>query len=155
MRKITILIFTLLTVALAAPLSAANKDPNLKAIKARQSDMQLRSFNAGPLFGMAKGKIPYDAELASTLANNLKLLATMNHGRAWPKGSGMDNYDESDAKPEIWSTYPKVAEAGKKYATAVNELASAAGDGLEALRANIGALGKGCKGCHDDFRKKQ
>ncbi len=33
--------------------------------------MQLRSFNAGPLFAMAKGQMAYDAELAKTLANEL------------------------------------------------------------------------------------
>ena len=47
--------------------------------------MQLKSFNAGPLFGMAKGKIDYNAELASMLANNLLLQTKLDMGRAWPR----------------------------------------------------------------------
>ena len=54
--------------------SFAGDDPLLNAIKARQGEMQLRSFNAGPLFGMAKGKIDYNAEMANKLAGNLKLM---------------------------------------------------------------------------------
>ena len=49
--------------------------------------MQVYSWNIGILGSMAKGKMPYDAKLASTLANNLSLVAQMNNGRAWPKGS--------------------------------------------------------------------
>jgi len=140
----------------AAPTFAAEKDPNLGLIKARQSDMQIRSFSAGPLFGMAKGKIAYDAELAGQLANNLKTLLELEMGRAWKKGTDNKAYSgKTAALPEIWSTYPKISEKGKAYAKAVGELAAVAGNGLDALKGKIGALGKGCKGCHDDFREKK
>ena len=49
----------------------AAKDPKKSAIKARQGEMQMRAYNAGPLFAMAKGKIPYDAAKAQMLADNL------------------------------------------------------------------------------------
>jgi cytochrome c556 len=155
MQNITKICLTIIGLSLMIPAFAA-KDPNLKAIKARQGVMQLRSFNAGPLFGMAKGKIEYDAELASMLANNLLLMTKMNNGRAWPKGSDNDAYfGETEALPEIWSTYPEVAEKGKAYVKAVTELAAVAGNGVDALKSKISALGKGCKGCHDDFREKK
>ena len=64
----------------------AGKDPLMNAIKARQGEMQLRAFNVGPLFGMAKGKIDYNAELASKLAGNLKLMLDLDNGRAWGQG---------------------------------------------------------------------
>lgn len=118
--------------------------------------MQIRSFSAGPLFGMAKGKIPYDAELASKLANNLKALLELDMGRAWAKGTDNKVYPgKTTALPKIWTTYPKISEKGKAYAKAVGELAAVAGNGLDALKGKIGALGKGCKGCHDDFREKK
>ena len=145
----------LLSATLAAPLSAGN-DPLEKAIKARQGEMQLRSFNAGPLFGMAKGKMDYDAELASKLAGNLKTLLDLDMGRAWPQGSDNKAYPgKTTSLPKIWETYPEIAEYGKNYAKAVNELAAVAGDGLEALRSKIGDVGQGCKGCHDDFREEE
>ncbi len=134
----------------------AAKDPNLKLIKARQSEMQLKLFNAGPLFGMAKGKIEYNAELAAMLANNLLLQTRLDMGRAWAEGTDNVAYEgKTAALPEAWSTYPEIAEKGKAYVKAVTELAPVAGNGLDALKSKISALGKGCKNCHDDFREEQ
>jgi cytochrome c556 len=131
-------------------------DPMQKAIKARQAEMQLRSFNAGPLFGMAKGDIAYDAELAKKLAGNLKLMLDLDNSRAWAKGSDNENYaGETTALPKIWTTYPEIADYGKKFVVAVNELAAVAGNGRDALKSKIGDLGKSCKGCHDEFREKK
>ena len=157
MKKIAAKIgLVMLATVIAAPLSAAGDDPLEKAIKARQAEMQLRSFNAGPLFAMAKGNIDYDAKLASTLANNLKLLLDLDNGRAWAQGSDIEAYPEkTTALKKIWTTYPEISEYGKRYAMAVNSMAAAAGNGLDALKGEIGGLGKSCKGCHDDFREKK
>jgi len=155
MRNTTTICLAIIGLSLMIPAFAA-KDPNLKAIKARQGVMQLRSFNAGPLFGMAKGKIAYDTELASMLANNLLMMTKINNGRAWPKGSDNVAYKgKTTSLPEIWSTYPEIADKGKAYVKAVTELAAVAGNGVDALKSKIGALGKSCKGCHDDFREKK
>lgn len=152
-------LFLLLILAAVVPANgvfAADKDPNLALIDARQGEMYVRAMSAGPLFGMAKGDIPYDAERAAKLANNLKVLLQLDMGGAWPAGTGKDKYpDETHALPEVWSTWPKVAEAGKEYGAAVNALADVAGNGLDQLRAKIGDVGNACKGCHDDFREKE
>ncbi len=156
MRKIIILSIASVFIALSAQSIADKHDPNLNLIKARQSLMQLRVFNAGPLFGMAKGKMPYDAEMAAGLANDLKRISELNMGRAWAGGTGNDNYPgKTRALPKIWSTYPEITEYDKKFKAAVNALAGSAGNGLDELRANIGSLGKACKACHDDFREKK
>ena len=149
--------FCLLLIGLSFVLPGmAAKDPKMNAIKARQGEMQLRSFNAGPLFAMAKGKIEYNAELASKLAGNLKLMLDLDNGRAWAKGSDNDAYPgKTTALPKIWTTYPEISEYGKKYASAVKDLAAVAGTGADALKSKMGALGKSCKGCHDEFREKQ
>ena len=154
MRTTTKICLTALSLTFMAPVFAAD-DPNDKAIKARQGEMQLRSFNAGPLFGMAKGKMAYNAELASTLANNLLLQTKINLDRAWPQGTDNTAYKKTDALPEIWSTYPEIVEKNKDYVDAVQALAAVAGNGQDALKSKIGALGKSCKGCHDDYREKQ
>lgn len=155
MRIASRLFFLFIGLTLAAPGFAAN-DPLKNAIKARQGEMQLRAFNVGPLFAMAKGKIEYDAAMANKLAGNLKLLLDLDASRHWPKGSDIDNYmGETTALPEIWTTYPEIGEYGKKYVTAVNELAAEAGNGVDALKSKMGAIGKSCKGCHDEFRDMQ
>lgn len=134
----------------------AENDPLKNAIKARQGEMQLRAFNAGPLFAMSRGKIPYDAEFATSLAGNLKLMLDLDNGRAWVEGTDTEAYpDDTTALPAIWTTYPEVADYGKKYAAAVNELPAAAGSGLDELKSKVSALGDACKGCHDKFRQEK
>ncbi len=155
MKTATKLCLLIIGLTLAAPVFAG-KDPLKNAIKARQGEMQLRAFNVGPLFGMAKGKIEYDADLAKKLARNLKLMLDLDNGRAWAKGSDIDSYmGDTTALPKIWTTYPEISKYGKKYVAAVNELATVAGDGRDALKSKMGAVGKSCKGCHDEFREKQ
>ena len=128
-------------------------DPMRKAIKAREAEMTLRTWNAEPLFDMAKGDVKYDAERAATLANNLLVMTTANNGHMWPKGSDNEMYpDDTEALPEIWSTWPEIANKGQAYIDAVKALAEVAATGLDGLRSKIGDIGQAYKGCHDDFR---
>jgi len=155
MKTIRLMILSLTWIALCLPAHAADKDPNLVLIKARQGEMEIRSMYATPLFMMAKGTIPYDAEKAQTLANNLQALMKIDMGMAWVPGTGTDKYpDLSHSLPDVWSTYPAISKKGKQYSEAVNSLAKVAGTGLDGLRSGIGDLGQGCKDCHDEFRQK-
>lgn len=77
MRKKLLLGLTTVALTMTSQAFGADEDPNIVLIEARQGDMEIRAFSAGPLFMMAKGKIPYDAETAAKLANNLKLLSTL------------------------------------------------------------------------------
>ena len=146
----------LLVVTMSLSLSSfAAKDPKKNAIEARQGEMHIRAFNAGPLFAMAKGKMPYDAKKAQMMANNLKELLDVNNGAAWMQGTSNKEYpDDTTALPKIWNTWPKIADYGKKYGEAVNELAKVAGNGRGELGKAVKGLGKACKDCHDEFRKK-
>jgi cytochrome c556 len=156
MKKITRLFMLVVGLSVSAPLLAADNDPLLKAIKARQGEMQIRSFNLGPLFAMAKGEMEYNADKAAMMAGNLALMLSLNMGEAWPAGSDTDAYSgKTTALPKIWKTYPEIADYGKKYAEAVRELQAVAGNGQDALKSKIGAVGKSCKGCHDEFREKK
>ncbi len=139
-----------LTLACAA---SAAKDPNEKAIKARQAAMTLQSWYAGPLFQMAKGDMDYDAEAATAYAAALHAMTTIKGDMMWPPGTDNVAYpDKTRTLPALWSTWPAVAEKGQALADASAALAEVAGDGLGALRSKIGAVGQACKGCHDDFR---
>ncbi len=138
--------------------TAAFADGHLeKAVKARQGFMQVVSFNLGPLGAMAKGEMEYDAELAANNAKNLEVLSTMNTGAMWPAGS--DNAalgaDETRALPAAWAADSKVMEKHEAWAKASAELAATAGNGLDALKAGVGAVGKSCGGCHDDYRAEK
>ena len=145
-----------LTIACALMVPASTiqaADANEKAINARKGLMQAIVHQMGGLGAMAKGKMDYDAERAKIWAGNLDLLARVNQRSMWPPGSGSDAYPgKTRALPDIWSTYPKVAEKNADFAKAAANLATTAGDGLEALQMGMRAVGKSCGGCHKPFR---
>ena len=138
-------------------LAMAEDGPYDKAIEARQSLMNLYSYHIGILSEMAKGKMDYDADLATEAANNLLTVNSLGQSTLWPQGSDNSNPEnaENRALPAIWETYPEIAEKGKAMNEAVVAMAAEAGNGLDALKGSIGAVGEGCKGCHDDFRAEK
>ena len=138
----------------AIPMAQAD-DAIEKAIKARRGAMQLYSHYAGPLFGMAKGDIEYDAALAASLAENLNTVVNLSGARMWPPESdNKSRKGKTRAKPEIWQADSKVGEASQAMKDAALAISLVAGDGLDALRGSIGDVGNSCKGCHDDYRAK-
>ena len=144
--------------ALSALPADATADAIEKAIKARQSFMQVTAFNLGLLGAMAKGEREYDAELASAAAKNLHALSLQNNGAMWPEGSSNDKpglTDKTRALPVIWASYPTVAEKHKAWTDASADLAAVAGDGLDAMKSKIGPVGKSCGGCHKQFRAEK
>lgn len=129
--------------------------PFKKEIKARMAVMDLYAYYLGELGAMAKGKVPYDAEAASRAAKNLLAAASLNNTSMWPQGS--DNSvpalkNKTRAKPETWTTFPEVVNKQKALVAAATTMAAEAGNGLDAIRANMGGVGKACKDCHKAFR---
>ena len=124
-----------------------------REVKARKALMQVYAFNISILGAMAKGKRPYEAKLAQAAADNLLAAVSMKNAVMWPKGADNDALgDKTRAKPKLWSTYPKVAEKSKRMQAVAKKMAAAAGKGLDAVKANMKALGSGCGGCHKPFR---
>lgn len=128
----------------------------LAAVKARQAQMTLYSFNLGLLGGMAKGNIDYDADAASAAARNLAALSQLDQSRLWPQGS--DNaalgVETTEALPAIWEAGSTAGEKGMALATAAIAMEQAAGGGLESLQGAMNAVGKSCGGCHETYRQK-
>ncbi|MEP1932859.1 MAG: cytochrome c [Roseibium sp.] len=126
------------------------------AIKARKALMSLYAWNLGQLGAMAKGEVDYDAEAAKTAAENIRGLATMNMGQAWPQGSDSTAFPGATrAKAEAWTTYPESANIHKKLVEAATTMASVADTGLENVQANMAALGGTCSECHKKFRESK
>ncbi len=129
--------------------------PFKNEIQARMNVMNLYGYYLGELGAMAKGQSPYDADAATRAANNLLAMAKLDNTTMWPQGSdnsvpALDN--KTRAKPEAWTTYPEIVDKHKALITAATTMAAEAGNGLDAVRANIGAVGQSCKGCHEAFR---
>lgn len=142
----------LLVAGLAAPAFA---DAIEDAIKARQGYFDIAALNFGPLVGMAKGQVDYDAEAAQMYADNLSALASMHVAPLFPAGS--DNVaakGKTRALPKIWEDGDGFAEKVEAFTVAAGKISEAAGGGLDGLRPAVGALGESCGGCHDTYRAK-
>ena len=127
-----------------------------KAIGARKAQMQLYSFNLGQLGAMAKGEAEYNADVAKVAASNLAALTALNGMAMWPQGTDSTAMPgKTRAKVEAWTTWPAIAKDSEAAKTASANLAAVAGDGLDALRGAIGAVGKSCGGCHKAYREEE
>jgi cytochrome c556 len=151
----TILLFVLAGIF---PIASADENdfPFASQINARQSSMTLNAYNLGLLGAMAKGTTPYDAKIATEATQNLLSISAMKNSTMWPGGSDLDApglANQTAAKAIIWSNFPEVGEKHQALTDSLTKMSLVAGDGVEALRANIGSVGKACKACHERFRQ--
>lgn len=139
----------------AVPAAADDDVPFGAEIHARQAFMDLYGFNIGILGAMARGKMPYDAEMATIAANNLSLANQMDNRAMWPPGSdaGAEGLaGHTRAKAEAWAEGSDIGEKAQALTEAVAAMSANAGNGLDALRANMRGLGGACQGCHESYR---
>ena len=128
-------------------------DAGEKAISARQGFMQVVVWEAGPLFGMAKGEIPYDPEMATSNAGSLDALVQYPVDRLFiPDTSKSDRPGKTRALADIWEEPDKFREAYEDFRTKAAAVAREAGKGRDALTAAVQEMGKTCGNCHDSFR---
>lgn len=121
-------------------------------VKQRQAVMTLQGKYFGPLAAMAQGKAPYNADVVKRNAGYLDNLSRMAWDGFDPSTKGV----KSRAKPELFTDSTGVKEAISRFENEAHKLYEVAQRGDEsAVKAQIGAMGKACGGCHDKFREKQ
>jgi cytochrome c556 len=119
-------------------------------IKERQGAMRLIAKYFGPIAGMAQGKIPYNAQVVQRNAGYLNALKDMPWDGFHENTKGI----KTDALPAIWEKPAEFKQAQDRFSSEVAKLAQVAGDEA-AVKAQFGAVGKSCGGCHETFRQKQ
>lgn len=121
-------------------------------VKQRQAAMTLQGKYFGPLGGMAQGKVPYDANVVARNAGYLEALSHM----PWDGFAPSTKDVKSAALPAVFSDTAKFKEAQERLQTEVAKLVAVSKGGNEAaVKAQLGATGKACGGCHETFREKQ
>ena len=121
-------------------------------VKQRQSAMTLIGKYFGPLGGMAQGRVPFDAKLVQRNADYLAALAQM----PWDGFDPATKDTKSAALPAVFNDSGKFKEAANRLTSEVQKLQQVAKGGDEgAIKSQIGAVGKSCGGCHDNFREKR
>lgn len=136
-----------LIVGLVCSSAAASADQAL--IDYREAVMESIGGHTQALAAIIKGDVPYaeDARLHATAIEPLAKIAQ----HIFPPES---RTGKTEALPAIWEKPEKFKEALTAFQTAAADLATAADGDVKSLAGPFGALAKACKGCHDDFRKK-
>jgi len=134
-----------------ASIAQAQVKPEI-LVKQRQSAMTLIGKYWGPLGGMAQGKVPYDANVVARNAGYLDALSKM----PWDGFASGTKDVKSAALPAVFTDTAKFKEAQDRLQSEVAKLVSVSKGGDEAaVKAQLGAVGKSCGGCHETFREKR
>jgi cytochrome c556 len=140
-----------LAVALVSGSALAQMKPEV-LVKQRQAAMTLQGKYFGPMAGMMQGKVPYDAKIIQRNAGFLDNLSRM----PWDGFDAATKDVKSAALPAIWAEPGKWGEAADRLQNETSKLYAVSRSGDEAaVKAQIGAVGKACGGCHESFRQKQ
>ncbi len=120
-------------------------------VKQRQAVMTLQGKYLGPLVGVAQGKVPYNAAVVQRNAGFLDNLSRM----PWDTFDPSTRNEKTRALPAIYDNNAKFKEYANRLENETSKLVTLSRGGDEAaVKAQIGAVGKVCGACHDDFRQK-
>ena len=120
------------------------------AVKGRQACMKAHGASFGVFMPIMKGEKPFDkAAVAAAFAAEDAACAAWD--KFWAAGAEKGETLETWAKAEIWSDRKGFETVGGAWYNAAT-VVKAAGDEA-AFKAAIPALGDGCKGCHEKFRR--
>jgi cytochrome c556 len=152
MKRKLVAVSLAMAVGAAFTLDAAAQAKPEVLVKQRQAAMTLQGKYMGPMGGMAQGKIPYDAKIVQRNAGFLEALSQMPWDGFDPSTKG----EKSAALPAIWEKPAEFKQAAERFENEAKKLAAVSKTGDEAaVKAQIGATGKACGGCHETFREKR
>ncbi|MEK7361939.1 MAG: cytochrome c [Pseudomonadota bacterium] len=130
--------------------AAAQAKPEV-VVKQRQAAMTLQGKYFGPMAAMAQDKAPFKADVVAYNASLLDALSRM----PWDGFDASTKDVKSATLPAAFTDTAKFKAAQDQFNSAVEKLVAASkGSDTAATKAAIGAVGKTCGGCHDNFRQK-
>ncbi len=124
------------------------------AVDTRQGLQKVMGFEfVGPLGGMLKNKVPFDANVVQKNAANVAMLASLQ-----PDIFAVDTRKfnlKTKAREGIWTNKSDFDAKSNDLVKAANDAVAAAktGDKGATLKA-VAGMGKACGACHDSFRDK-
>jgi len=134
----------------AAPV--ADESPEGQAVTFRQANMEAIAYKVGRLRGMAMGEIPVDEAAFAKGASDVATLAGMIVEGFVPNSAKPN----SAALPEVWTNAADFQQKAADLQNAAQALATAAsGQGFEAAKGMVQAVGQSCGGCHRPYRRRQ
>jgi cytochrome c556 len=123
-----------------------------KAYEVRSSMFTLVGWNTGPLAGMAKKEIPFDADRAELHASRIAALVEMIPDAFAADTRGYDL--PTEAKDAIWEEKQEFLELAAAIREKSSALVAAAATGdQDSFTAAFVEMGQACKDCHDRYRE--
>ena len=121
----------------------------------RNATMSIYKWYLSPMGAMVKGKTAFDAKVVACYAEGLKRISTLPLMEGFPKESGEDHVDDSDAKEAIWKNKADFNKQFKTFQNEANKLAIIAKAGNEsAIKAQFKKTANTCMTCHKQYRAK-
>jgi cytochrome c556 len=123
-------------------------------VKDRQAQMKANGRAlGGTLSAMAKGDKPYDQAAIdaafATLEDCVKKMPTAFADST----KGLKGEGDYSASPKVWDDKAGFAAKVDSFGKTVADAKAKVKD-LDSLKANVGAIGKECGGCHETYRLK-
>jgi len=138
------------TAAIAQP--AGNQKHADWATKVRKANFTLLGHNMGPIGGMLKGRVPFNAQIVADKATRINQLANMIADTSRVDTSKFKV--ETEALDKIWSEKVEFAKKIQALIDASENVSKLALTGAEGdVRKAMGKMGKSCGSCHDDYKK--
>ena len=139
--------------ALAQDAPASPEEQAQQAVDLRQSLFRLIGYSFGPIGGMLKNKVPFDAAVVQKSSARLEQLAPMIN-EVFQTDTRKFTL-KTKAREGIWTNKSDFAAKNDDLVKAVQTLSTAAksGDKKQFTQA-AAAVGKACGACHDNFRDK-
>ena len=135
----------LLVSALLSSSLAWAEDPILQ----RQELMENTKDALGPMIGMAKGEVEFDAATVQSSLLTMQITAA-EAGALFPEGS--ESGHDTEAKASIWSDRAGFEQAMADFDVAVKAALDAAPASVDERKPALNGVLKTCKGCHDGYR---
>jgi cytochrome c556 len=119
------------------------------AIKAREHLMKENNDNAKVVVQMVKGQRPYDAKAVAAAFAQWADTAQKLPGLFPPNSK---TGEKTRASPKIWDNKKDFDAKAAAFGKALADNRAKAVGSLDGLKAVLGAVGKACSNCHDDYR---
>jgi cytochrome c556 len=149
----TVLAITTFAAMALSPLAISHFNDKEVPQSYRQSWFAMLATNFGPMTAMVKGEMPWQEQQMAGYADQMAALMTIDVMRGFADGSDKGT---TRAKPDIWQNkadFEKKMDDLKK-AVAMLQAVAEQGTDRKAIAEQVGATGKACKACHDDYKSK-
>ncbi|MBT3204236.1 MAG: cytochrome c [Gammaproteobacteria bacterium] len=121
-------------------------------VKERMDLMDETGKNMKAIKGMMKGKIAFDSQKMTEHAESIRQAST-HIKMVFPEGSLKG---KSEALPAIWKNWEKFSMLTERLTAESTKLKEVAGNSdRRSIMKQFAKVGKTCRNCHTDFRKKK